>query len=177
MRKRSSSVRFPRVFLILLSSQRYSRHSLHGSLLCLVCFRPPFIPCPSSWCLFFLPFSSCSCSLLFFHDFSLALHLGWGGGLEARSFTTCASRLAKLHTDLLSLDGPFVWFPDGRSDSFFSLLFLHSLFPHSLSLSCCRQLVGEHLSQMPGIVCALTSGSLCYSSSHSKKKSSEERVF
>lgn len=77
-------------------------------------------------CLFMLPS---------FTNFSLTLHLVGGGGLEALSLTTSRSPLAKLPADLLSLDGSFLQFSDGHS--FFSFLFLHSLFPQFKSTFLC----------------------------------------
>lgn len=62
MRKHSSPVGFPKMFLLLLFLTTMLLHSIRGPLLCPVCFSPPFGP--SSWCLLFLPFSSSWCSLL-----------------------------------------------------------------------------------------------------------------
>lgn len=128
MRTYFSPVRFPKLFLIilLLTAVLLAVHPF-----CV--FRSPFVPClpldafiSSLHCLYVLLSSS---------KFSLTLHLVGGRGLEALSFTTSASPLAKLWAALLSLDGSFLQFPDGHSDSFF--YFLHSLFPQFKSVFLC----------------------------------------
>lgn len=125
-------VRFPKMFLIILF--------LTAVLLAV----HPFYVLPSLDLHLFpvLPLDDFVSSLhcLFMHpsftNFSLTLHLV-GGGLEALSFTTSASPLAKLHAHLLSLDGSFLQFWDGHSDSFSSFLFLYSLFPQFKSVFLC----------------------------------------
>lgn len=133
MTKCFSPVRFPKMFLIILF--------LTAVLLAV----HPFYVLPSLDLHSFpvLPLGDFVSSLHYllmlcsFTNFSLTLHLVGGRGLEALSFTTSASPLAKLHADLLSLDGSFLQFPDGHSDSFFSFVFLHSLFPQFKSVFLC----------------------------------------
>lgn len=112
------------------SLQLHSWHSLRGPLLCLVFFSPPFIPGPSSsWCLLFLPFSSDSCSLLLTTS-PWHFTLYEARGLEALSFTSIASLLKAPYWSSVPrwLFCLVSWWP-------FRLIFLRSLFPHSLNQS------------------------------------------
>lgn len=139
------------------------------SLLCLTFFRSPFVPCLSSWCPCFSPSLPIYASLFYKILPDTSSCRRWETGSSVLYHFCFPTGKAPCWSSVSWwLFSSISWWPS-------RLIFLLSLspFPFStvwISLSLCQLLVGEHLSQKPGIVHGVTSGSLCYCSSSQRKR-------